>query len=580
MAGKGSRSIKNLKLWCLGALIFWLLLQVASSVFFQHSGWSIVDILGREIGRSVLHKDVTYRAWNANVGGIYVPVSEKIKPNPYLKVDSLRDLFTSTGEKLTLINPAYMTRLVHDLGWEMYGTKGHITSLRTISPENTPDSWEVEALKQFENGVAEVSEIVNMDDQQIMRIMIPLITEVSCLKCHAAQGYREGDIRGGLSTAISLGQVSANVEKDILLGHLFHFFAFALGAVGLILYYVHCNRLFNQRMVAENRVQEQNLLLENVFNAISSGIAVHEPVSGGEDFRLQRINQAGAMAMNSSSSQLEGQLISEAFPNANKSGFLALLEKVYRTGKSDILRVKRLKGAEVAFWVEYRLSKLKTGEVVAVIEDLTQQKRAEKTEIERRRLYEFLFEDNISSMLLIDPCKAMIVGANSAACSFYGYTKEQFSLKSVYDLNVSSGQEVRQEMQNVARLDRGHFVFKHRLADGSVKDVELFSGPIWYHGKKLLCSIVHDISQRRKYEKEREHLILDLQKAIAEVKTLRGVVPICSHCKKIRNDKGSWDQLEAYIRKHSEAEFSHGICPDCLETHYPELAGEIAGKIR
>lgn len=75
----------------------------------------------------------------------------------------------------------------------------------------------------------------------------------------------------------------------------------------------------------------------------------------------------------------------------------------------------------------------------------------------------------------------------------------------------------------------------------------------------------------RKSEKELKQNIGDLQKALAEIKQLRGIIPICSGCKKIRNDAGSWQQIESYVREHSEAEFSHGICPDCMKRLYPDL---------
>lgn len=65
-----------------------------------------------------------------------------------------------------------------------------------------------------------------------------------------------------------------------------------------------------------------------------------------------------------------------------------------------------------------------------------------------------------------------------------------------------------------------------------------------------------------------------LEKALNEVKTLRGIVPICSFCKKIRNDKGYWDQVEGYVREHTEADFSHGICPACMKQHYPDLVDD------
>ncbi|HOY54083.1 MAG: Transcriptional regulatory protein CseB [Verrucomicrobia bacterium ADurb.Bin122] len=69
--------------------------------------------------------------------------------------------------------------------------------------------------------------------------------------------------------------------------------------------------------------------------------------------------------------------------------------------------------------------------------------------------------------------------------------------------------------------------------------------------------------------------ILELRDALEQIKTLRGIVPICSSCKKIRDDKGYWSQVEAYISRHSDATFSHGICPDCLHRLYPEFANEL-----
>ena len=71
-----------------------------------------------------------------------------------------------------------------------------------------------------------------------------------------------------------------------------------------------------------------------------------------------------------------------------------------------------------------------------------------------------------------------------------------------------------------------------------------------------------------------QKLITELQDALAEVKMLRGILPICAYCKKIRNDKGYWEQVESYINKRSGTEFSHGICPSCMDKYYPDLLDE------
>jgi hypothetical protein len=72
-------------------------------------------------------------------------------------------------------------------------------------------------------------------------------------------------------------------------------------------------------------------------------------------------------------------------------------------------------------------------------------------------------------------------------------------------------------------------------------------------------------------EAEREKLIRELQDTLAQIKKLSGLLPICASCKKIRDDQGYWNQIEAYIRDHSEAKFSHGICPECMKKLYPDL---------
>jgi PAS domain S-box-containing protein len=82
-----------------------------------------------------------------------------------------------------------------------------------------------------------------------------------------------------------------------------------------------------------------------------------------------------------------------------------------------------------------------------------------------------------------------------------------------------------------------------------------------------------DITERKKAEEQKESLLVNLQEALAKIKTLSGFLPICASCKKIRDDEGYWHQIESYIRDHSDAEFSHGICPSCAKKLYPDFYG-------
>ena len=81
-----------------------------------------------------------------------------------------------------------------------------------------------------------------------------------------------------------------------------------------------------------------------------------------------------------------------------------------------------------------------------------------------------------------------------------------------------------------------------------------------------------------RYAIEREKLVVKLREALEQIKTLRGFIPICTSCKKVRNDQGFWQQVEVYVSNHTEAEFSHGICPGCFKALYPEIADMILKK--
>jgi PAS domain S-box-containing protein len=189
----------------------------------------------------------------------------------------------------------------------------------------------------------------------------------------------------------------------------------------------------------------------------------------------------------------------------------------------------------------------------------------ERNDFDREHLYKSLFENNYSVMLLIDPETGAINDANPSACLFYGYEKDKLTNLKITDINTLSRKKVFMEMEKAKSEKRNYFNFKHRLSNGTIRDVEVFSGPIVISEKALLCSVIHDISERKSAEKERERLINELQNALSEVKILRGFLPICASCKKIRDDKGYWNQIESYIRDHSEAEFTHSICPKCAK---------------
>jgi len=162
------------------------------------------------------NKDVAYRRWATMHGGVYVPVTEKTPPNLYLKNITERDISTPSGIKLTVMNPAYMTRQAHEIGREQYGLRGHITSLKPLNPQNAPDPWEMEALKAFQYGKNETESIENIDGQPYFRFIRPFMVEKGCLGCHAEQGYKIGDVRGGISLSVPMEPYLAAARRRII----------------------------------------------------------------------------------------------------------------------------------------------------------------------------------------------------------------------------------------------------------------------------------------------------------------------------------------------------------------------------
>ena len=313
--------------WILAAA--WTLALAVSLTWNWRREFDEARLAASEAARAEFTKDVIYRRWNAARGGVYVPITESSPPNPYLTQVQEREIETTTGRRLTLINPAYMTRQVHELGFHSEGVRGHITSLDPIRPANAPDAWERRALESFEQGEQEAASVQTMDGDVYLRLMRPLITEESCLKCHALQGYKEGEVRGGISVSMPMEPYLAIARGDVAALGFVHGVLWLLGLVGIVL--------------------------------------------------------------------------------------------------------------------------------------------------------------------------------------------------------AKRGLQRRERERDLA-------------------------------------------------EAERDKTIAALQDALEDIKTLRGIVPICAHCKKIRDDKGYWNQVEIYVHEHSEAEFSHSICPDCLRELYESLPNEPVGK--
>jgi PAS domain S-box-containing protein len=184
------------------------------------------------------------------------------------------------------------------------------------------------------------------------------------------------------------------------------------------------------------------------------------------------------------------------WPDGSRFGTLSLLSYQSR----DYSALQREVFYQFQAKIEADLQILKLEKRLELVSSVKNKKRgSEKLRLAELPYYE-MFEKSQAVMLLVDPDSGAILEANPAACDFYGYSLEQLKNKKISDLNTLSWEEIQEELRKAAQEERTHFFFRHQLASGEVRDVEVHSSPLNLYGRQVLHSIIHDITARRKAE--------------------------------------------------------------------------------
>ncbi len=251
--------------------VIFIALLVAIMVWEKKSHENDLITELRETARAYFEQILITRLWNAQHGGVYVEVTNKTQPNPYLKDDPERDIVTIDGRKYTKINPAYMTRQLSELAYQKGRYKFHIISLKPVNPRNQADEWEARQLRLFEEGKKqEVYEVVRDDQGERFRYMAPLLVETSCLKCHQKQDYKIGDVRGGITVNIPIevqrSTHAALAKRSII----------AFGIIGIIslFFMVGTTCLLSKRVIQTIEKEMENERLKTAIQL--AGAAAHE----------------------------------------------------------------------------------------------------------------------------------------------------------------------------------------------------------------------------------------------------------------------------------------------------------------
>jgi len=493
--------------WGLG--IIWSLVVAASLMWNVYQKEREILDFARYQARVAYEKDVIYRRWNARHGGVYVPVTEESPPNPHLKV-SERDINTPSGIMLTRMNPAYMTRQVHEMATEEYGVKGHITSLNPIRPANTPDQWETEALQAFAHGAKEVSSLQEMEGQPYLRLMRPLLTEHDCLKCHAVQGYKLGDVRGGISVSLPMTPLWAIGRSQIVMLCLWHSFLWLFGLIGLGFGGRRLAQQITERKQAEVSLRQSEERFRVLSEASFEGIAFTE---GG---RLIDANTQLAQMLGYDLSEIIGKPVSDMIHPEDWE----LVKRNMETGYGGTYENRLLRKDQSTLIVETRAIQFNyRGRIVraTVLRDISEHKRGEVALRESEMRLRTILESIQAGVIVVDAETRQILDINSTASKLIGASKEEI-LNHVchkYICPAAKGKcpvnDLGQAVDNSERL----------LLDHKGREIHILKTvvPVKLTGRDVLLESFIDITERKRAEEA-------LRESEATLKSIFRVAPI------------------------------------------------------
>lgn len=496
-------------------------------------------------------KDVLYRRWAAQHGGVYVRIDSLTPPNPYLSHIADRDIIIDSNLQLTLMNPAYITRQVYEFQEKISEVRGHITSLKPIRPENAPDPWEEQALLAFERGVKEVAEVSSIEGKDYFRFMAPFIIEESCLQCHAYQGYKLNDIRGGVSVSYPLDQVNILIDNDIRNQSLLYGLIWILGIGILSVSYRRLKKSDHRRLAAEDSLLVLNSQLEEVvkertFELQKTNEDLQTEMDQRKSFedalRVSEKRFRGLMEQAGDAlflSDFEGNILEVNNRSCQTSGYSReeLLSMKVRDLDSEFVTLEQQR----AFWNSLNPGKtttLKTTHkrkdgslypveisvglievdnnraVLGFVRDITERNQAEEELIIEKEFTEKIIETSTAIIVGLDK-NHFIQIFNAGAETITGYNKKEVIGKDWFEMFFPK--ELIEKMNNVWEKAWGapaHSYINPILAKNGKEKIISWQSTGIYEGedssKHLLISIGEDITGRSQteaeLEKHRNHL--------------------------------------------------------------------------
>ncbi|MGC9035426.1 MAG: response regulator [Verrucomicrobiia bacterium] len=310
-----------------------------------------------------------------------------------------------------------------------------------------------------------------------------------------------------------------------------------------------------------------------------AGFNVIEAVNGNDGIDKAQSSLPDIVLLDVNLPDINGFEVCKILKNNNKTSSIPIINiSAIRNELPD--KITGLKaGADI-----YLVEPIEPAELVATVNSLLRFYQTHKKLQETEQLVSNIMQ-NTRDMI----CRFMLkpqprfVYVNPASTNIIGYTPEEhyadpyLCLKIVYPDDKPI---LEKFFKNDAKPDKPVIV-RYIHKNGSIVWTESLLSPVYDADGQIagFDSITRDITEEKKNEEERERLIIELEKALFEVKRLRGLIPICAGCKKIRNDNGYWQAIEAYLKEHADVEFTHSLCPDCVKKYYPEYAEDVEKEL-
>ena len=441
--------------------------------------------VARERGALLFHFVELTRDWNDRHGGVYVPVTETTRPNPWLDHER-RDLVTEQGIDLTMVNHAFMTRQLAEIAQQAGGVKLHLTSLKPLRPANRADVWEAEALRRFETGLNEIVELIP-GEVPVHRYMAPLKVAKACMDCHQKQGYQVGQIRGGISVTMPSAQLLELRDAARIRSGAVHLLMFGVVAALLQLLLSrtrsHLRKLEDlaterERVILERTrdLSQANTQLEGQLAASELAAAVFDNAAEAiiltdEEGKFIQVNPAFSLMTGYAASEVLGQSTAILKSGRHPPEFYAeMSERLKRDNRWQGEVWNRRKNGEVfVVWLSIArvVHAAQPVRFVATLTDITRSKKLE--EELRHRAYHDPLTDLPNRALFADRLRVAILQAQRHKRSFalcfidldcFKPVNDQFGHAAGDDLLIDTSKRLRlcvRAADTVARLGGDEF---------------------------------------------------------------------------------------------------------------------------